>query len=129
MPLTLGPFVVDPPVVLAPMAGITNPAFRRLCREQGAGVYVCEMVMTRALVERNPRTERMIVFAPDERPRSMQLYGVDPATVRKAVERIVAENLADHVDMNFGCPVPRVTRKGGGSALPWKRRLFGQMAT
>jgi nifR3 family TIM-barrel protein len=127
VPLTLGPFTVDPPVVLAPMAGITNPAFRQLCREQGAGVYVCEMVMTRALVERNARTERMIVFEPDERPRSMQLYGVDPVTVRKAVERIVDENLADHIDMNFGCPVPRVTRKGGGSALPWKRRLFGQI--
>jgi nifR3 family TIM-barrel protein len=126
-PLTLGPFAVDPPVVLAPMAGITNVAFRRLCREQGAGVYVCEMVMTRALVERNPRTERMIAFGPDEYPRSLQLYGVDPATVRKAVERIVDERLADHIDMNFGCPVPRVTRKGGGAAVPWKRRLFEQI--
>jgi nifR3 family TIM-barrel protein len=125
--LTLGAFAVDPPVVLAPMAGITNVAFRRLCREQGAGVYVCEMVMTRALVERNPRTERMIAFGPDEYPRSLQLYGVDPATVRKAVERIVDERLADHIDMNFGCPVPRVTRKGGGAAVPWKRRLFEQI--
>jgi nifR3 family TIM-barrel protein len=109
------------------MAGITNVAFRRLCREQGAGVYVCEMVMTRALVECNPRTERMIAFGPDESPRSLQLYGVDPATVRKAVERIVDERLADHIDMNFGCPVPRVTRKGGGAAVPWKWRLFEQI--
>ena len=127
--LRLGPYVVDPPVVLAPMAGITNPAFRQLCREQGAGLYVCEMVMTRALVERNPKTQRMITFGPAEHPRSLQLYGVDPVTVRKAVERIVDENLADHIDMNFGCPVPRVTRKGGGAALPWKRRLFSQIVT
>ncbi len=127
MPLKLGRFVIDPPVVLAPMAGITNAAFRQLCREQGAGLYVCEMVMTRALVERNPKTERMITFGPAERPRSVQFYGVDPVTVRKAVERVVDEDLADHVDLNFGCPVPRVTRKGGGSALPWKRRLFGQI--
>jgi nifR3 family TIM-barrel protein len=109
------------------MAGITNVAFRQLCREQGAGVYVCEMVMTRALVERNPKTERMIAFGSAERPRSLQLYGVDPATVRKAVDRIVTESLADHIDMNFGCPVPRVTRKGGGAAVPWKRRLFEQI--
>jgi nifR3 family TIM-barrel protein len=125
--LTLAPYVVDPPVVLAPMAGVTNPAFRQLCREQGAGLYVCEMVMTRAVVERNPKTERMMIFGPEEKPRSLQLYGVDPVTVRQAVERIVHEDLADHIDMNFGCPVPRVTRKGGGSALPWKRRLFASI--
>jgi len=109
------------------MAGITNVAFRQLCREHGAGIYVCEMVMTRALVERNEKTLRMVTFAGDEKPRSLQLYGVDPVTVRKAVEMIAAEDLADHVDMNFGCPVPRVTRKGGGAALPYKRRLFGQI--
>ena len=122
--LSLAQFTVDPPVVLAPMAGVTNPAFRQLCREQGAGLYVCEMVMTRAVVERNPKTDRMMIFGPEEKPRSLQLYGVDPVTVRLAVERIVREDLADHIDMNFGCPVPRVTRKGGGAALPWKRRLF-----
>ena len=109
------------------MAGITNVAFRQLCREHGAGIYVCEMVMTRALVERKEKTLRMVKFASDEKPRSLQLYGVDPVTVRKAVEMIAAEDLADHVDMNFGCPVPRVTRKGGGAALPSKRRLFGQI--
>jgi len=125
--LTLGGLPVEPPVVLAPMAGITNVAFRQLCREHGAGIYVCEMVMTRALVERNEKTLRMVTFAGDEKPRSLQLYGVDPVTVRKAVEMIAAEDLADHVDMNFGCPVPRVTRKGGGAALPYKRKLFGQI--
>ncbi|MFI5911344.1 tRNA dihydrouridine synthase DusB [Dactylosporangium sp. NPDC051541] len=127
MTLQLGPHVVDPPVVLAPMAGITNVAFRRLCREQGAGLYVCEMITTRALVERNPKTMSMIQFGSDERPRSLQLYGVDPATIRKAVEMIVEQDLADHIDMNFGCSVPKVTRRGGGSALPWKRGLFASI--
>jgi nifR3 family TIM-barrel protein len=124
--LSLGPYRVDPPVVLAPMAGITNVAFRRLCRESagGRGLYVCEMVTTRALVERNPRTLRMLAFDPGERPRSLQLYGVDPGVVGAAVRMIADEDLADHIDLNFGCPVPKVTRKGGGAALPWRYRLF-----
>ena len=109
------------------MAGITNVAFRRLCREQGAGLFVCEMITTRALVERNPKTLRMVAFGPGERPRSLQLYGVDPATVAAAVRMVVEEDLADHIDMNFGCPVPKVTRKGGGAALPWRRRLFARI--
>jgi nifR3 family TIM-barrel protein len=125
--LVLGEHVIAPPVVLAPMAGITNVAFRRLCREQGAGLFVCEMITTRALVERNPKTLRMIAFADGERPRSLQLYGVDPVTVAQAVRMVVQENLADHIDMNFGCPVPKVTRKGGGAALPWRRRLFARI--
>jgi nifR3 family TIM-barrel protein len=125
--LRIGPLRVDPPVVLAPMAGITNPAFRRLCREHGAGLYVCEMITSRALIERHPETLRMIRFDPDEHPRSMQLYGVDPATVAAAVRMVVEEDLADHVDLNFGCPVPKVTRKGGGAALPFKRRLFERL--
>jgi nifR3 family TIM-barrel protein len=125
--LAIGPYRVDPPVVLAPMAGITNVAFRRLCREQGGGLYVCEMVTTRALVERNPRTLRMVAFEPDERPRSLQLYGVDPDITAAAVRMVVREGLADHIDLNFGCPVPKVTRKGGGAALPWRRRLFARI--
>ena len=118
---------VDPPVVLAPMAGITNRAFRRLCRESGAGIYVSEMITSRALVERNDETMDLIRFDPDEAPRSLQLYGVDPAIIAAAVRMVVTEDLADHVDLNFGCPVPKVTRKGGGSALPWKRDLFREV--
>ena len=120
----LGGLRIDVPVVLAPMAGITNRAFRRLCREAGAGLYVSEMVTSRALVERNEETMDMVTFAADESPRSVQLYGVDPRVMRDAVRIIVDEDHADHVDLNFGCPVPKVTRKGGGSALPWKRDLF-----
>ncbi|MGI8720606.1 MAG: tRNA dihydrouridine synthase DusB [Geodermatophilaceae bacterium] len=122
--LKIGPHAVWPPVELAPMAGITNPAFRTLCREHGAGLYVCEMITATALVARNPKTMRMIRFAEDEYPRSIQLYGVDPVTVGRAVDLIVDEGRADHIDLNFGCPVPKVTRKGGGAALPWRRQLL-----
>jgi nifR3 family TIM-barrel protein len=144
--LQIGPYTVTPPVVLAPMAGITNAPFRTLCRQFArgggwpagddratgtagggdgdGGLFVSEMITTRALVERNDKTMRLIRFDPSERPRSLQLYGVDPGTVGKAVRMIVDEDLADHVDLNFGCPVPKVTRKGGGSALPYKRPLL-----
>lgn len=116
-----------PPVVLAPMAGITNVGFRQLCREQGGGIYVCEMITTVALVERNPKTLRMIAFGDDEQPRSLQLYGTDPEITAAAVRIIVERDLADHIDLNFGCPVPKVTRRGGGAALPWRRRLFARL--
>ncbi|MDT4925130.1 MAG: hypothetical protein QOG01_2843 [Pseudonocardiales bacterium] len=137
--LRLSPRIVaDPPVVLAPMAGITNTAFRRLCREamasqlapgQAGGLFVSEMITTRALVERNPKTMQLIRFEPDESPRSIQLYGIDPDVVGLAVRMIVDEDLADHIDLNFGCPVPKVTRKGGGAALPWRIGLFDDIVT
>ena len=122
--LQIGQYPVWPPVVLAPMAGITNKSFRSLCREFGAGLYVCEMITTRALVAGDPKTREMIRFGPDESPRSVQLYGVDPVVVGQAVRIVIEQDLADHIDLNFGCPVPKVTRKGGGSALPYKRKLF-----
>ncbi len=123
-PLRIGDIELTVPVVLAPMAGITNTAFRRLCREYGAGLYVSEMITSRALVERTPESMRLIRHHESETPRSIQLYGVDPKTVREAVTMLVAEDRADHIDLNFGCPVPKVTRKGGGAALPWKLDLF-----
>jgi nifR3 family TIM-barrel protein len=122
--LKIGRLRLDVPVVLAPMAGITNTAFRRLCREYGAGLYVSEMITSRALVERTPESMRLIRHHESETTRSIQLYGVDPKTVAAAVTMLVAEDRADHIDLNFGCPVPKVTRKGGGAALPWKTDLF-----
>ncbi len=127
--LRIGPIQLDAPVVLAPMAGITNTAFRRLCREYGAGLYVSEMITSRALVERNATTMRLITHHESETPRSIQLYGVDPTTVENAVRVLVEEDRADHIDLNFGCPVPKVTRKGGGAALPWKLGLFRDIVT
>jgi len=149
-PLQIGRHTFGSPVVLAPMAGITNRAFRRLCREYGdaglgqsgvagfgesgesgakavsgaTSLYVSEMVTSRALVERTPTSMQLIEHDPDENPRSIQLYGVDPATVAAAVRLLMTEDRADHIDLNFGCPVPKVTRKGGGAALPWKTDLF-----
>ncbi|WP_380167728.1 tRNA dihydrouridine synthase DusB [Jannaschia sp. R86511] len=124
--LRLGERRLQAPVVLAPMAGITNSAFRRLCRELGggAGLYVSEMVTSRALVERTPESLRLTEHHPDEPVKSVQLYATDPATAAAAVRMLLAEDRAEHVDLNFGCPVPKVTRKGGGAALPWKTDLF-----
>ncbi len=122
--LRIGPLTLDPPVVLAPMAGVTNAPFRSLCRRYGAGLYVSEMVMARAVIARNPKTERMISFSPDENPRSIQLYGTEPFSLGEAVRRLIGEGRVDHIDMNFGCPAPKVTRNGGGSAVPVKQKLF-----
>ena len=116
-----------PLVVLAPMAGITNAAYRQLCREQAEqggptrSLFVCEMITSRGLVERDPKTLSMLQFDPGEKIRSVQLYGVDPGVMAKATEILITEFAVDHVDLNFGCPVPKVTRKGGGAALPYKR--------
>jgi len=134
--LQIGRHTIGSPVVLAPMAGVTNRAFRRLCREYGdaglgksgatgaTSLYVSEMITSRALVERTSRSMQLNEHDPDETIRSTQLYGVDPATVGAAVRMLLSEDRADHIDLNFGCPVPKVTRKGGGAALPWKTDLF-----
>ena len=124
----LGPITVPVPVMLSPMAGVTNWPFRLLCREYGPdGLYVGEMVTARALVARNPKAFRLCRFAPQEKVRSLQLYGVDPQIMEQATRMVVDAGWADHIDMNFGCPVPKVTRHGGGSALPWKTDLFAEL--
>ncbi len=127
--LQIGSVELPVPVVLAPMAGITNAAFRRLAAEQGAGLYVCEMITSRGLVERQAKTLSMLTFDPMETTRSVQLYGVDPRYVGEAVRILVGEFGVHHVDFNFGCPVPKITRKGGGAALPWKRDLLRAILT
>lgn len=126
-PLSLGRLTVWPPVVLAPMAGVTNYPFRAICRAFGAGLYVSEMITARPLVEGNQKTLKLADFGHDETPRSLQLYGVDPHYVGKAVERLVHEGKVDHIDMNFGCPVRKVTSKGGGAAIPAKPRLLARI--
>ncbi|MBN2192272.1 MAG: tRNA dihydrouridine synthase DusB [Polyangiaceae bacterium] len=123
-PIRLGPLAVWPPVVLAPMAGVTNYPFRRLCRRFGAALFVSEMITARPLVEGNAKTLRLAGFGAEEAPRSLQLYGVDPWYVGEAVRRLVGEGAVDHIDMNFGCPVRKVTRKGGGAAVPLKPNLL-----
>jgi len=126
-PVPIGPLSVWPPVLLAPMAGITNYPFRSVCREFGAGLYVSEMITARALVERNAKTLKLSGFNPEEEPRSLQLYGTDPHYVGEAVAFLVDEERVDHIDMNFGCPVRKVTRRGGGAAIPAKPRLLASI--
>lgn len=122
--IPIGPLSIWPPVVLAPMAGVTNPPFRTLCRHFGAGLYVSEMITARALVEGNRKTQLLASFGPQERTRSLQLYGVDPHYVGEAVRSLTGEGRVDHLDLNFGCPVRKVTAKGGGAAIPLKPRLL-----
>ena len=134
-PLRLGGITVDTPVVLAPMAGVTNAAYRRLCREQAEaagtpgrpGLFVCEMITSRGVVEGHPKTLSMLERDPGADVFSVQLYGVDPRTVADAVRILAGEHGVDHVDLNLGCPVPKVTRRGGGAALPWKRGLLADI--
>ncbi len=123
-PLAIGPLRISPPVVLAPMAGVTDAPFRSLCRRFGAGLYVSEMITARALVEGNAKTLRLAAFAVDEKPRSLQLYGVDPVAVGEAVAWLSGEDRVDHIDLNFGCPVRKVTRRGGGAAIPLEPNLL-----
>ena len=123
-PLQIGRMSVWPPVVLAPMAGVTNYPFRSVCKRFGAGLYVSEMINARPLVDGRDKTLKLADFGPDESPRSLQLYGSDPYYIAEAVKRLVNEGRIDHLDMNFGCPVPKVTRKGGGAAIPLKPNLL-----
>lgn len=123
--LRIGRYTPSAPVVLAPMAGVTNAAFRTMCRRFAPGlIYVNEMVMATAVVHRNPKTERMMAFAADEHPRSLQVYGSDPVMLGEAVRRLCGEGMVDHIDMNFGCPAAKVTRRGGGAAVPAKPNLL-----
>jgi len=122
--LQIGGLQVWPPVVLAPMAGVTNAPFRALCRRHGAGLYVNQMITARAIVEGHRKSMELAAFAPGESPRSIQLYGTEVKSISEATRRLVDGEGVDHIDMNFGCPMKKVTRHGGGAALPWKRELY-----
>ena len=125
MSFSIGDHELSAPVVLAPMAGVTNAPFRSLCRRFAPGlVYVNEMVMATPVVHGNPKTHRMISFGPDEHPRSLQLYGSDPEMMGRAVHLLCAEGRVDHIDLNFGCPANKVTRRGGGAAVPARPELL-----
>ena len=123
-PIAIGHLEVWPPVVLAPMAGVTNAPFRTLCRRYGAGLYVNQMITARAIVEGHRKSLELAAFADGEWPRSIQLYGTEPYSIGEATRRLVQSEGVDHIDMNFGCPMKKVTRHGGGAALPWKRTLY-----
>ena len=123
--LQIGSFVPAAPVVLAPMAGVTNAPFRTMCRQFAPGlIYVNEMVMATAVVHGNAKTDRMMTFTPEENPRSLQVYGSDPVMIGEAIRRVTDAGRVDHIDINFGCPAAKVTRKGGGAAVPAKPNLL-----
>ena len=125
MTFSIGDHQLAAPVVLAPMAGVTNAPFRALCRRFAPGlVYVNEMVMATPVVHVNAKTDRMISFAPDESPRSQQIYGSDPEMMGRAVHSLCDAGRVDHVDINFGCPAAKVTRRGGGAAVPARPELL-----
>ena len=125
MTYSIGRHELAAPVVLAPMAGVTNAPFRALCRRFAPGLaYVNEMVMATPVVQGNPKTHRMITFAPDEHPRSQQLYGSDPVIMGEAVRQLCDDGRVDHIDINFGCPAAKVTRRGGGAAVPARPELL-----
>ncbi|MEC7915413.1 MAG: tRNA dihydrouridine synthase DusB [Actinomycetota bacterium] len=126
-PVDLGPIHLDVPVVLAPMAGVTDWPFRSLCSDWGAALYVNQMITARALVEENSLTWKLAEFGEDEPIRSIQLYGTDPKYVSLAIRMLRDRLGVDHIDMNFGCPAPKVTKNGGGAAIPVKRRLLASI--
>ncbi len=127
-PLALSDSIsVWPPVVLAPMAGVTNPPFRALCRRQGAGLYVAEMLHARGLTEGSAGSLKRASFGDDETVRSIQIFGADPGEMADATRFLVTEVGVHHVDVNMGCPVRKVTSRGGGSALPARPELMRQV--
>ncbi len=125
--LAIGPLRITPPVVLAPMAGITDVAFRQLVREFGGGLFIGEMISAELLAAGDPVTRSMVRFFPGEAIRSVQLYATQPQALRYAITILRSEFGVHHIDLNFGCPVPKITRKGGGAALPLHRELFPRL--
>src|SRR5262245_29412793 len=108
------------------MAGVTNYPFRSLAREFGAGLFVSEMITARGYLLGNRLTHLRASSRPDEKPRSVQIYGTDPVDVGEMARALVDDGV-EHIDMNFGCPVPKVTRTGGGPAVTWKPRLLARL--
>ena len=112
----IGDVEIENPFVLAPMAGVTDLPFRRLCKEQGAGLICTEMVSAKAISFHNKNTEALMEIHPSEHPVSLQLFGSDPELMAE-VAKSIEERPFDILDINMGCPVPKVVNNGEGSAL------------
>ncbi|PTQ51292.1 MAG: tRNA dihydrouridine synthase B [Brockia lithotrophica] len=119
MPWKLAHLTLETPVVLAPMAGVTNVAFRVLARRLGASLIYTEMVSADGIVRRNPQTRQFLVLDPDEHPVALQLFGNDIAVLAEAARIVEAETDADLIDVNLGCPAPKVVKNFAGAA--WLR--------
>ena len=125
-PLKIGNVEMQNPLVLAPMAGVTDLPFRVLCKEQGAGLICMEMVSAKAILYKNRNTEELLTIDPKEHPVSLQLFGSDPDIISEIAKQI-EERPFDILDLNMGCPVPKVVNNGDGSALMKNPRLAGEI--
>lgn len=125
-PLKIGDVVIPTPVVLAPMAGVTDLPFRLLCKEQGAGLLCMEMVSAKAITYKNKNTQALMTIHPGENPVSLQLFGSEPEVVAEAALMIL-DLPFDILDFNMGCPVPKVVNNGEGSALMKNPQLAAEI--
>ncbi|MBQ3401597.1 MAG: tRNA dihydrouridine synthase DusB [Lachnospiraceae bacterium] len=124
--MKIGRAVIDPPVALAPMAGVTDKAYRLLCREMGCGLTVTEMVSAKAIYYKNRGTARLMEIEEAEHPVALQLFGSDPEIMAEIAAQ-VAEGPWDIIDVNMGCPVPKIVKNGEGSALMRDPELAGRI--
>ncbi len=125
-PLNIGGVVLDSPVILAPMAGVTDLPFRLLCRRKGAGLLCMEMVSAKAIYYNNRNTEALLEIHPEETPVSLQLFGSDPKLMGEMAKKI-EDRPFSILDINMGCPVPKVVNNGEGSALMKNPKLAGEI--
>ena len=114
--MKIGNLSIKTPIFLAPMAGVTDYPFRVLCKEQGAGVVYSEFVSAHGIIRKNSKTLQMIEFSDFERPIGIQIFGDTPEVMSKAAKQIDEKFSPDIIDINYGCPVPKITKKGAGSA-------------
>ncbi len=126
MKLKIGNVELDSPVALAPMAGVTDLPFRILCREQGCGLMCTEMVSAKALLYKNRNTKPLLETKPEERPVAVQLFGSDPE-IMSEMALMLEEGPYDIIDVNMGCPVPKIVNNGEGSALMKNPKLAGEI--
>lgn len=124
--LQIGNVTLENNLILAPMAGVSDLPFRLLCREQGAGLVCMEMVSAKAILYKNRNTEELLTIDPKEHPVSLQLFGSDPDIISEIAKQI-EERPFDILDLNMGCPVPKVVNNGDGSALMKNPRLVGEI--
>lgn len=116
-PLQIGSLLIEMPVALAPMAGVTNWPFRLLCKEMGCGLVVTEFVSDKAILYDSKRTREMMQLLPGERPAAVQIFGAEAESMARAAARVVELEGPDYIDINMGCPAPKVTKGRGGSSL------------
>lgn len=126
--MKIGTVLLETPVALAPMAGVTDLAFRTVCRELGAGYTVTEMVSAKALCYGDRKTRSLLQLGEDEHPAAVQIFGSDPQCMARGAQLALEESGADILDINMGCPTPKIVRSGDGSALMRDLRQAGQVA-